>query len=123
MQVFDTYIRGAHAIILAVDLSRIDTFETLPNWLELARTVNPPAPIILVGTKNDLKREIDHNFLLEWTQEQNFFNFIETSALTGENVNKLFEGVSSELIRLKEGLMANKMVNHPTKAQAVIFPE
>jgi len=123
MQVFDTYVRGAHSVMLAVDLSRIDTFETLPNWLELARTVKPPPLIILVGTKNDLKREIDRGFLLEWAQEQNFFDFIETSALTGENVNELFESVSSELIRVKEGSLINKLVIHSNEAQTIIFPE
>ena len=98
MRVYDRYVQGAHAIMIAVDLSRLDTFENLPSWLEIAQQADRQPLLALVGTENDLEREIDKDLLDEWVREKGVFYFIETSALTGENVNELFERLSSDLI-------------------------
>lgn len=84
--------------MLAVDLSQIDTFENLPTWLEVAKNAETQPLLILVGTKKDLDREIEKEFLEKWACEQGFSHIIETSSLTGENVNELFELISMELI-------------------------
>ncbi len=110
MQVFDKYVQGSHVVILAVDLSRIDTFENLPAWLEVAKNANNQPLLILIGTKKDLEREIEKEFLEKWACEQGISHFIETSSLTGENVNKLFELISLELIERREKSCTSEMV-------------
>lgn len=110
MQIFDKYVQGSHAVLLAFDLSRIDTFENLPNWLEVAKNANTQPLLILVGTKKDLEREIDRYFIEKWAYEQGFFHFIETSSLTGDNVKELFELISSELLARYENPSAREMV-------------
>ena len=93
--------------MLAVDLSRIDTFVNLHNWLKIAQESDTKPILFLVGTKNDLEREVDRDLLEEWIRDQNVCYFIETSALTGENVNDLFDVVSSELINRWENSHTN----------------
>ncbi|MFQ6126240.1 MAG: Rab family GTPase [Candidatus Heimdallarchaeota archaeon] len=110
MHVFDKYVQGSHVVMLAVDLSRIDTFENLPTWLEVAQNADNQPLLILVGTKKDLEREIDKEFLAKWACEQGFSHIIETSSLTGENVNELFELISSELITRWENSSVREMV-------------
>ena len=53
MKVFEEYSRGAHGVILAFDLTRIETFETLVEWHDVATKKSNPL-IFLVGTKCDL---------------------------------------------------------------------
>ena len=99
MRVFESYVHGSHAIMIAVDLSQIDTFERLPTWLELTKKAESTHPLlILVGTKKDLEREVDQKLLDDWAREHEFFSCFETSAKTGENVNELFDQVTSELL-------------------------
>jgi small GTP-binding protein len=99
MRVFDRYVHGSHAIMIAFDLSRIDTFENLPKWLELAQKAVSNPVLILVGTKHDLNREVDSDLIEAWINEHGISQFIETSALTGENINELFENVITELLQ------------------------
>lgn len=113
MRVFDRYVQGSHIVMLAVDLSRIDTFENLPTWLEVAKNANTQPLLILVGTKKDLEREIEKEFLEKWACEQGFAHIIETSSLTGENVNELFELISMELIERWENSCTSEMVTMP----------
>jgi len=98
MRVFDRYVHGSHAIMIAFDLSRLDTFENLPKWLDLAQKVDTQPVLVLVGTKHDLVREVDNDLIEAWTNYHGFSHFVETSALTGENINELFEQVITELL-------------------------
>ena len=98
MRVFDRYVHGSHAILIAFDLSRLDTFENLPRWIELAQQADLQPILVLVGTKHDLNREVDNDLIEAWTNKHGVSHFIETSALTGENINELFENVVTDLL-------------------------
>ena len=100
MRVFERYVHGSHAVLLAFDLSQLDSFENLYKWLDIAKTANPKPLIALVGTKHDLDRDVANDLVETWIHENNISYFIETSAVTGENINELFENVSSELISM-----------------------
>ena len=98
MGVFDRYVTGSHAALLAFDLSQLDSFENLHKWLDIAKSPESSPLIALVGTKHDLVREVDNDLIDTWNKENGVSHFIETSAVTGENINELFDFVCSELI-------------------------
>jgi small GTP-binding protein len=98
MNVFELYAHGSHAIILAFDLSQLDTFENLHNWLDLARTVESDPLIVLIGTKKDLPTDVPRDLIHHWIKENEIPYFAETSSLTGENLHTLFEYATMELV-------------------------
>ncbi|PIO40109.1 hypothetical protein AB205_0147240 [Aquarana catesbeiana] len=72
-------------------LSR-ETYNSLTNWLTDARTLaSPNIIIILCGNKKDLEAEREVTFLeASRFAQENELMFLETSALTGENVEEAF---------------------------------
>lgn len=91
------YYRGAHAALLVYDISKRETFIRALMWFkELEKHYAPGSTVIwLVGNKGDLAegRQVS-------VQEgQNFANerglsFIETSALTGDQISELLLAVA-----------------------------
>uniref|UniRef100_A0A3P9QJE1 RAB4B, member RAS oncogene family n=1 Tax=Poecilia reticulata TaxID=8081 RepID=A0A3P9QJE1_POERE len=78
----------------AFDLLRYsrETYNALTNWLTDARTLaSPNIVIILCGNKKDLDAEREVTFLeASRFAQENELMFLETSALTGENVEEGF---------------------------------
>jgi small GTP-binding protein len=74
---------------LVYDVSTRATFERLPLWREEIQAVLPHVPMVLVGNKIDLPRQVstrEGRALAEvWGAP-----FIETSCLTGDGVQDLF---------------------------------
>ena len=98
-----TYYSGAQAAFIVFDLSNRRSFENVPNWYEELREFVPDIdiPIVLVGNKSDLKEERNifyqegvklANRLSE--KEKIKISYIETSALTGENIEDAFNLIS-----------------------------
>uniref|UniRef100_A0A8C8RFL8 RAB4B, member RAS oncogene family n=1 Tax=Pelusios castaneus TaxID=367368 RepID=A0A8C8RFL8_9SAUR len=69
-----------------------ETYNALTNWLTDARTLaSPNIVIILCGNKKDLDPEREVTFLeASRFAQENELMFLETSALTGENVEEAF---------------------------------
>ena len=104
------YYFGAHAAILVFDVTRLESYQSLDNWLEeIKKHVERPVPIILIGNKIDLRAEIkdhltekDGQKARENIQANNSANvlYIETSAKTGEKVNDAFTLIVDELMKM-----------------------
>uniref|UniRef100_A0A8C8EWX8 Ras-related protein Rab-4 n=1 Tax=Oncorhynchus tshawytscha TaxID=74940 RepID=A0A8C8EWX8_ONCTS len=87
-----SYYRGAAGALLVYDITSRETYNALTNWLTDARTLaSPNIVIILCGNKKDLEADREVTFLeaARFAQE-NELMFLETSALTGENVEEAF---------------------------------
>ncbi len=99
------YYRGAHYCILVYDISKKLTFESLPNWHSgIIENIGPISstkgslPGILVGNKSDLEdsRQVTsmdariYADIIGW-------QFYETSAKTGQNIESIFNQISKEL--------------------------
>ena len=92
------YFRGINVFLLVFDLTDIKTFENIVEWSQLVKFHAPSeAKIILVGNKSDLAqiRVITSEQIEEKRMEIFAMDSFECSALTGENIDRLFEYIAS----------------------------
>ncbi len=111
------FYRGAHAAILAYSVGMRSSFESLNEWLkEIKNSCAPDVQIYLIGNKSDInpaEREVTFEEALEFKQKHNLLYFTETSAKSGDNIEKLFIDASKFIyLRYKEQL--NKMIEDET---------
>ena len=117
-----SYFRGASGALLVFDLSRKQTFEHVTDWLNDLRAIaEPDIVVILVGNKADLteqnaaaengnegnnnKREVTRQEAEEWARKNGVLEYVETSAKSGENVEKAFMRVAE---RIYQNIQAGK---------------
>jgi Ras-related protein Rab-1A len=94
--------RGAHCIIIAFDLTNADSFHHLQDWINEARSYNTGGDntkLLIVGTKADLveKRVVSAQQAQAFCDSQKI-SYIETSALTGQNVNQVLETAAKKAL-------------------------
>lgn len=95
-----SYYRGSTAALLVYDVTRRETFTNLSIWLQDAREfASEEIVFILVGNKVDLedKREVTTDEGAKFAEENNLM-FIETSAMTAQNVEEAFISTAREII-------------------------
>ena len=101
-----SYYRSAAGALLVYDITNKDSFNHLSEWLNEARfNGNPSMAITLVGNKKDLEdqRVISEEEGQRYARD-NGLGFLETSALTGENVEKAFEDTALEVFnKIQDG--------------------
>ncbi|CAD8120304.1 unnamed protein product [Paramecium sonneborni] len=86
-----SFYRGAAAVCVLYDVNQRESFERLNQWLqELQESAHEEIVKILVGNKSDLDRDISKQEAEQFMNQNNFSLFFETSAKTGENVEKGF---------------------------------
>lgn len=90
------YFKNGDGVILVVDLVNRSTFESLDYWLDQCNgLMRKMTPVMVIGNKLDLagkgKREISEEEMLKFVGKYANMEYIETSALTGKNVDKAFE--------------------------------
>jgi GTPase SAR1 family protein len=132
-QVRKGYYMGAQGAILVFDLTHHQPFKNLHNWIqEILKNKGEPLQIILVGNKADLKsttandlsaEEIDRfrGELEEWSGSD--VTYIEASALTGLNVEDIFENIVEPInmhISMSQGKHENSLVP-PSNVTTVEF--
>ena len=107
-----SYFRGASGALLVFDLSRKQTFQHVTDWLsDLRQIAEPDIVVILVGNKADLtqqennKREVTRDEAEEWARRNGVFEYVETSAKSGENVERAFMRVAE---RIYQNIQAGK---------------
>ena len=82
--------------ILVYAINNRSSFKNLQNWYSLVKEYSFDNTIFIIGNKNDLKKEREVTIEDAETFKNNYDNvkiFLETSALYGENMNKLFENI------------------------------
>lgn len=100
--VLPLYVGGTQGLLLAFDLSRPETMEALPQWLDVIHPhIESTVPIILVGMKSDLEYEMSQEKINEFLKEHNIKHFIATSSLTGDKVEETFALVAREVLKNK----------------------
>ncbi|VUZ56882.1 unnamed protein product [Hymenolepis diminuta] len=88
-----SYYHDAVGTLLVYDITNRSSFDDVLKWLGDARQLAAPEVIvILVGNKKDLQDtdgQVTHWEANSFAQE-NGLQFVETSALTGENIDEAF---------------------------------
>ena len=118
------YQKGANGIILIYDVTNIQSFENVKNWIaQIKEEANPNAIIYLAGNKIDVnesqkavKTEDGKKIADELT-----IKFYETSAKNGINVNEIFEDLVEKIdeiyskIGVPKAEVKNKLYKAKTK--------
>ncbi|CCH45297.1 Ras-related protein [Wickerhamomyces ciferrii] len=96
------YYRNANSAILVFDLTDSTSFHKMIKWYEELSLQAPDTLIIkIIGNKLDLKNNLNFNIIddstvKQWCDEHKV-QYIETSAKTGENVEKIFREIGKDL--------------------------
>ena len=87
------YCKGANAAFFLYDITNPISLKSLPSWTQIIREHAGDIPIILVGTKGHLQeqRAVTREQGIQEAHTHNLSAFIEVSAKTGQNVEKVFE--------------------------------
>jgi len=124
------YYRGAVGAMIVYDITSKVTFKNVTRWLnELREMADPDILIMMVGNKCDLEqqREVPTKEA-ELFAEANKISFLETSALSGSNVNQAFETILHEIFKmvskkkplLDEGSWLSTPNNKPPTASTAV---
>ncbi len=89
------YYTGATCAIIVYDITNQSSFDDLDVWVNEVLSKCPDIPVIISGNKFDLNeaRSIDKDTILDYIHLKKF-DYVETSALSGFNVDKLFHHAS-----------------------------
>lgn len=100
------FYEGTKAALLLFDLTRPDTLNSIPAWYNDVLKYMPDKKkimAILCGNKNDLvdHRKVTQEQALEVAEKYNL-DYLETSALTGENINDSFINLCKKLLDISQ---------------------
>ncbi|KAF1990702.1 ras-domain-containing protein [Aulographum hederae CBS 113979] len=111
-----SYFRGASGALLVFDITRRKTFESVTSWLhDLRQIAEEGIVVVLVGNKSDLAsgaandgknlREVTAEEAEEWCKDNKVMRYVETSAKSGEGVERAFLEVAE---RIHQNIEAGK---------------
>ena len=104
-----SYFRGASGALLVFDISRRSTFDSVTSWLhDLKQIAEEGIVVILVGNKSDLaaqntdteggnQRAVTKQEAEEWCRREGVMQYVETSAKSGEGVERAFLEVAERI--------------------------
>ena len=93
------YLEGANGALLVYDMTSKKSFEKLGEWIQSFRDARDDAPIMLIGNKSDLKKQIKitENNSSEYAKA-NDMSLTITSAKTGRNVEEAFIQLTKRIL-------------------------
>jgi len=99
-----SYAKGAKGAIIMFDLTRPITLENIEDWVNICRGDQSDFPILFVGSKVDLTEliNIKEDFIFEFLDKFDLFNYLRVSSKTGQNVELTFELLAKEIIKYIE---------------------
>ena len=120
-----SYFRGASGALLVFDITRRETFHSVTSWLhDLRQIAEEGIVVVLVGNKSDLApsstvssttttsssqfpdqqeqqtenlRQVTQEEAEEWCQRNKVMQYVETSAKSGEGVERAFLEVAERI--------------------------
>jgi len=104
-----SYFRGASGALLVFDITRRGSFESVTAWLnDLRQIAEEGIVVVLVGNKSDLasqstdvdggrKRAVTRQEAEDWCKREGVVKYVETSAKSGEGVERAFLEVAERI--------------------------
>jgi small GTP-binding protein len=95
------YFQHADAAILVYDITSRESFTDTGYWLKELREKGPKQVVIaLAGNKLDLEqmRAVSKEMGQKFAEENHIPVFLETSAVTDENIKKIFQAIAKEIL-------------------------
>lgn len=114
------YYRGSKGILLVYDITQRSTYEHIDRWLKEIRenecNHSEDAVIMLVGNKTDLEqsRTVSTEEAQKFAEANNLL-FIETSALSGSNIEAAYLNVLNEILQNERKNPSNEDQSSGTK--------
>lgn len=98
------YLDGASGALVVYDVTSLESFEKLNDWLSSFREIRGDQPALLIGNKIDLekRRKVTTEDAQAYADENNYIEFIEASAKTGENVETAFKNLIRKALNKKD---------------------
>ena len=99
------FLKGTQGVLFVYDTTRVETLESAIDWFyEVEKEVHKPVPVLVLGNKIDAVSEDQQNALptelkLECWDQKNSFPILNTSALTGENIDKAFKILINNIMK------------------------
>ncbi|KAL7721183.1 Rab family GTPase [Entamoeba marina] len=85
------YFRNAHVAIVVYDVTRKDSFDNIPYWIDLARkSGGDNIQIVIVGCKCDLQKEVSDEIAQTYCDKEGY-PLVICSSFSGENVVAVFQ--------------------------------
>jgi len=105
------YYKGANGIILIYDVTNLQTYENVKNWItQIREETNPNVVIYLAGNKIDIPEEEKAVKTEEGKEiaDEYKLQFKETSAKDGINVNEVFQELVEKIDEVNSKLEVSK---------------
>ena len=97
---FPTYARGSSGGTFMYDISKKTSLIKIDEWVSIFKNINPQSPAIMVGGKLDLqeKRAVSIEEAISISKSYDFYDYIECSSKTGENIEIIFDKLFHKII-------------------------
>lgn len=113
------YYKGSHGILLLYDITKVNSFENIRDWIkDIREEVYEKAIIFLIGNKNDKvdERKVSTEEGSKLAEEYHL-PFFEASAKSGENVEEIFKALYKKISEVYIDIQKEKGVNLTTKGK------
>lgn len=98
------FFRNSYGALIVFDVIDRKSFQSLETWVKYYREhkdENKEELIYLIGNKIDYgERNISKDEVEDFMINHNLNNYFETSAKNGDNVDKIFENIGKDIIKL-----------------------
>jgi Ras-related protein Rab-2A len=115
-----SFYRNANGVVLMYDLTLLESFENLEDWLrEIRLNSDPDVVVFLVGNMLDLadeERQVSKEGAENFVKEKKIDGFTEASAKTADHVSEVFVKIAELLHQKKE----SKKVTPPTPSSTPV---
>ena len=101
------YYKNSICACIVYDITSRNSFNSVQSWIDDCTKQTPRnILLLLIGNKNDLndKREVQYEEGEEFAKKKNMI-FLETSAKTGKNIDKIFE---KSVKKIDQNIIDNK---------------
>lgn len=94
MALSKTVFQKVDGVMLVYDITEKESFNNIVKWIDLIKEYNDNLPLILIGNKTDKDDRIIDTLEGKNLAKEYNMDFYETSALNGENIEKVFREFS-----------------------------